>query len=296
MEKSFAYKTVVLLVSLVACTLLGNGLLYGTMTLMGADLSSPQSIPLLLGSEEQGVAFRLAMAGSQLLIFTGAAALYWWVVSVEPFGKYFSLYPKPNWTIAGLCFLLLIASYPLISASGIVLEYVTLPDWATEADDSFAGMIEAMFDTNGLLGLFLSLVIVSVLPAVGEELLFRGIVQKELHRRLKSPHIAILITSLLFSGVHLQVQGFLPKFIISYILCYSYLWSRSLWVPMGLHLFNNGMLSLTLIVHKDQLDTLPKNETVSFPWVLVGISLFLCTILIEQIRKHSTPEKHSPHT
>lgn len=294
MEKSFRHKVVILIASLLVCGLLSNGLLYGVLSLMSGDLSEAGQLERLLVSSDYGLGTRCAMVASQLIMFTGSAVLYWWLVRGEPFGKYFGLRSSPDLVTGGLCLLLLIVSYPLISASGMVLDYVDLPRWATQMDDDFSGMIGAMFGNDSMAATTLSLVIVAVLPAVGEELLFRGILQKELMSRLVNPHIAILLTSIIFSGIHFQVQGFLPKLIISYILCYSYYWSRSLWIPMGLHLFNNGMLSIGLLLHGDKLTELPKNESMAFPWLGVIISLFLCVILIDTIRKHIRQEESTP--
>jgi len=71
---------------------------------------------------------------------------------------------------------------------------------------------------NSVADLLINLLIIAVLPAIGEELLFRGVIQRELVKVMDNPHIAILLASIIFSAVHMQIQGFLPKLIIGLIL------------------------------------------------------------------------------
>jgi len=119
---------------------------------------------------------------------------------------------------------------------------------------------------------------------------FRGIVQKELHRVIANPHLVIFITSVIFSGIHLQAAGFLPKFLISYILCYSYYWGKSLIYPMILHFINNGSMTLALYFMDDELMDMDQANTPEFPWAGVIISIILCILLVRMIKANIEAE------
>jgi len=82
---------------------------------------------------------------------------------------------------------------------------------------------------------------VGVLAAVGEELIFRGLFQKLLTGMLKNPHMAILVTAILFSAFHFQFFSFLPRFVLGLILGYLMYLGRSIWFPIIAHFVNNAM-------------------------------------------------------
>ena len=84
----------------------------------------------------------------------------------------------------------------------------------------------------------------TVMPAIGEELIFRGILQKIFVRMFRSGYAGVIITSILFSALHFQFMGFLPRFLIGLVCGLLFLWSGKLWLPVIVHFINNS-ISLT---------------------------------------------------
>jgi len=101
--------------------------------------------------------------------------------------------------------------------------------------------MRAFTATKSLWGLLVNLLMIGVLAAIGEELIFRGLFQGLLTRMLKNPHIAILITALLFSAFHFQFFSFLPRFVLGIVLGYLMYLGRSIWFPIIAHFVNNAM-------------------------------------------------------
>lgn len=89
--------------------------------------------------------------------------------------------------------------------------------------------------------LIVSLLIVAVLPAIAEELFFRGCLQKALQNATNG-WIAVLITSIVFSAIHFQFFSFAPRFLLGTVLGYAYLKSQNLLIPMLLHFINNSLV------------------------------------------------------
>jgi membrane protease YdiL (CAAX protease family) len=89
--------------------------------------------------------------------------------------------------------------------------------------------------------MWLNIMIIAVLPAISEELIFRGVFQKIFQNIFRSGHLAVWFTSFLFSAIHLQFYGFLPRFILGLIFGYLFLWSRNLWFPVIAHFINNAV-------------------------------------------------------
>ena len=89
--------------------------------------------------------------------------------------------------------------------------------------------------------LIVNLFMIGVLAAIGEELIFRGLFQKLFTQIVKNPHLAILITAILFSAFHFQFFSFLPRFVLGLILGYLMYLGRSIWFPIIAHFVNNAM-------------------------------------------------------
>jgi uncharacterized protein len=115
-------------------------------------------------------------------------------------------------------------------------------DWARQQEDKVAEMttILTTFDTFG--GFVLALLVIAVVAGIGEEFVFRGLIQNELWRSSKNIHVAIWVSAFLFSAFHLQFFGFFPRFFLGALFGYLYYWSGNLWVPVVAHFFNNGFL------------------------------------------------------
>jgi membrane protease YdiL (CAAX protease family) len=102
-------------------------------------------------------------------------------------------------------------------------------------------VMSAFTSTRTTGGLLVNILMIGVIAAVGEELIFRGLLQRLMVGMLKNIHIAILITSILFSAFHFQFFSFLPRFILGLILGYLMHYGRSIWYPILAHFVNNTM-------------------------------------------------------
>lgn len=102
-------------------------------------------------------------------------------------------------------------------------------------------IMRAFTATKTFWGLLVNILMIGVLAAVGEELIFRGVFQRLFTEMFKNPHIAILITALLFSAFHFQFFSFLPRFVLGIVLGYLMFLGRSIWFPIIAHFVNNTM-------------------------------------------------------
>lgn len=147
---------------------------------------------------------------------------------------------------------------------GIALIYVTMPfnailgEWNAgmklpealkgieelmrKMQDSATEIMEKMVNVNTIGGLVLNLFMIAGLAALGEELLFRSIIQTSLIKVCKNAHIGIFVASFIFSFMHFEFYGFIPRLVIGMILGYMYYYSRSIWIPMAMHFTNNGTI------------------------------------------------------
>lgn len=149
-------------------------------------------------------------------------------------------------------------------------------------------------------GTFLmSFLIIAVTAGVCEEFLFRGGLQNLLQEwfagrhlssplksrrtgsspnmteRSASPHAAVWIAAIVFSAVHTDIAGFLPRCLLGAILGYAYFYSESIWVPVILHIANNGFSCLIEFCYYkgySKLDPDLLSQSLGLEWTIVGIA------------------------
>lgn len=101
-------------------------------------------------------------------------------------------------------------------------------------------MTSRFLEAENVRQLLVNLFMVAVLPALGEELVFRGILQKLFAAWTRNIHLGILIAAVLFSAMHIQFYGFIPRLALGMLFGYLFLWSGSIWLPILGHFVNNG--------------------------------------------------------
>ena len=129
-------------------------------------------------------------------------------------------------------------------------EMISLFEKMEEQANTF---IQNLLNQEGYYNLAINIVLLAILPALGEELFFRGIIQKKLTYIIINPHLSILITSIVFSAIHLQFFGFLPRLILGLILGYFFYYSENLWMPILAHFSHNALSVFALFFTKHEL-------------------------------------------
>lgn len=137
--------------------------------------------------------------------------------------------------------------------------------------------------------LLLNLALIAVLPALAEELFFRGVLQRLIIQLVRQPWIGVLLTAILFSLVHLQMLSFLPRVVLGFLLGAIYLVSGNLWLSILGHFLNNGMQVVAVYLFQMKIinDDPLQSETVS--WYVALISALVTLALLWVLHKRSRP-------
>ena len=115
-------------------------------------------------------------------------------------------------------------------------------------------------------------IIFVVVPAIGEELFFRGMLQGLFTKRLNH-HVAIFLTATIFSVIHEQILSFLPILFMGVLFGYIKHWTQSIWIPIGLHFINNGLaLAGAYIANGESLD---ESTVAGSSWSYLGVLFVL---------------------
>lgn len=196
--------------------------------------------------------------------------------------------PVKIYLFASLTLLLVI---PFINFLGALNSQMKLPEalsgienWMKTMEDAAALMVEKFMKVESISGLMFNLFMIAVLPALGEELLFRGVIQRIFTTWTKNYHWGIWITAFLFSAMHMQFYGFLPRMALGAMFGYLLVWTGTMWVPILAHFVNNtmGVLGYYFInkgvISKDIETYGSGSEQIPLVFVsiaLVGLLLFL---------------------
>jgi membrane protease YdiL (CAAX protease family) len=178
----------------------------------------------------------------------------------KPF-QFLKLSVKPDLKMLLFVCAVILFSGPMIEWLSLVNQQLSLPSWMSSlekwmraSEDQATEITKAFLSTKSIGGLLGNLVIVAVLPAIGEELLFRGLLQKLIQKMTGNSHAAIWITAILFSALHLQFFGFLPRLLLGALFGYLLYWTGNLWLPIIAHFVNNAAGVIIYFVTREGLE------------------------------------------
>lgn len=149
----------------------------------------------------------------------------------------------------------------------------SLEEALRQMEENAAGSIELMMGPHTVMNLIVNVLIIGLFAGFSEELFFRGALQRLLQSTRMSPAAAVWIAAIVFSAVHFQFFGFVPRMLLGAFFGYLLLWSGSVWLAVAAHAFNNVMyVVLTYFTGSgDPQFSLPFGE----PWLLPLVSALL---------------------
>lgn len=214
--------------------------------IFGLDISSAQEIFQNPSNPDFTGALKFVQFFNSLGLFVIPPFLFLLYYKEKPFDY---LHLKESINGRTIFFLLLIYMISIPSMEWLIKfnGQLSLPEslqgmetWMRDAEDRAKEMTTVFLTMNGINDLIINLLIIAVVPAIGEELIFRGVLQKQLQGWTKNGHLAVWIAAFVFSAIHLQFYGFLPRLLLGALFGYYYLWSNNLWVPIIAHFINNA--------------------------------------------------------
>ncbi|MCX6247208.1 MAG: CPBP family glutamic-type intramembrane protease [Bacteroidetes bacterium] len=221
--------------------------------LLLSSINDPASIPLLK---------ELQILQSVLLFIV--PALIAGMLFEQGTAGYFGMKILPAGQILLLILVIMMVSLPLINWMVSLNEMMKLPaafagieQWMKDAEDQASQVTEKFLDVQSFGGFAVNMLMIAIIPAIGEELLFRGLFQRLLGEWFRNVHVAIFVAAFLFAAIHLQFYGLLPRMMLGVMFGYLYLWTGTIWAPVFAHFLNNGAavlvsyLSNTGVIHAD---------------------------------------------
>ena len=242
----------------------------------------------------------LFLLPSLMIAYLGAKALFSWL----------QLDKKADWKVFLWAVGIMLVALPAINMLAQWNQHMVLPTWLSGLEEWMKNkeaeaewLTKQFMSATTVSALLVNLFLMAVLPAVSEEITFRGVLQRLLICRHfpnnthpsregigVGSHLAIWLTAIIFSAVHMQFYGFVPRMLMGALFGYMFVWTGSLWVPMLMHFVNNGMaVLLYFLANKagwdmDEVDAIGTNETL---WLGI-VSLVLTIVGIYAFRRSTT--------
>ncbi|HEY0656172.1 MAG TPA: CPBP family intramembrane glutamic endopeptidase [Chryseosolibacter sp.] len=122
--------------------------------------------------------------------------------------------------------------------------------WARGLEDEAERTTEYLTTFASNWEVLIAIFVIAILPGIGEELVFRGLIQNELFKATKNIHVSIWFAAFLFSAIHFQFFGFVPRLLLGALFGYIYYWSGNLSLAILAHFVNNGVSVLAIYFHQ----------------------------------------------
>ncbi|HSM46850.1 MAG TPA: CPBP family intramembrane glutamic endopeptidase [Draconibacterium sp.] len=270
-------------------------------------LDSMLSIPTLdeLDSPESIRVLKYFQVVQSIGIFVVPPFILAWLYHGK-IAEYLNLDKRVNFESVFLVLVLSFAASPFVNFIGGLNENMQFPEWLSgvenwmrNAEDKAAEITEAFLKVETVGGLAFNIFMIAFLPAIGEELLFRGVIQRIFTNWSRNYHWGIWISALLFSALHMQFYGFVPRVFLGVLFGYLLVWSGSMWLPIIAHFINNGVAIVAIyLIDKELLN--PEIEEIgstSDSFYMAVISLALIIIILMMIKRQNSkgyPEFQNP--
>lgn len=155
----------------------------------------------------------------------------------------------PDWWALLLVAVAYVVSIPVLNYTVHLNEAMHLPSslsWLEQmmraSEDAAQAVTRQLLENSTLPAMLLAVFAVGVMAGVGEEFFFRGAMLGMWRQNGAREHLSVWVVAIVFSAIHLQFYGFVPRMLIGVWLGYLFVWTRSLWVPIAAHALNNSMV------------------------------------------------------
>ncbi len=250
------------------------------------------SLFMLLFIKNSNRAAMLAMVTLQdVLVFIVPAVLAVWIACRKP-AHVMGLNVAPSWRALAMVLMVYVASVPMLNYTVHLNEAMKLPEslaWLEQmmrsSEDMAAQVTKNLLESQSVFAMIISVLVVGVLAGLSEEFFFRGAMLGMWRQNGVNPHVGVWVVAIVFSAIHLQFYGFVPRMLIGVWLGYLFVWTRSLWVPVVAHALNNSVVVIAEHFAENKnntfdLDNLGVPAAGQFPWLAVASAVATVALVL----------------
>lgn len=230
---------------------------------------------------------RATLLFQQLLAFLIPGLIAAWVFYRGKWQYVVGTRPAPPWRLLGLGLLFLAAAFPLAQSlfqlNSFIVEKIDFLAALQTTEEAIIDSIKGMLRMDSIWEMLLSLLVMAAVPAIGEELIFRGFIQRILAQWTAKPYLAIFLASLIFGLIHFEIERLLSIIALGMVLGLIYHWTKNLWVSIIGHFLFNGVQVIAAFFAQDKLGDIAAAEGESMPIYVTLISLPILFLIAKKL-------------
>ncbi len=195
---------------------------------------------------------------------------------------YFTLQKKPALLPLIILFFLAFLVNPVADLAFQLNQLLYLPDtwghvaqWINTQNEKITNNYSALLSFNNIGQFSLAMLTMALIPAIGEELFFRGILQRLIQNQTGRSHAGIWITALIFSLIHMQLSLFLPRLVLGAFIGYLFWWSGRLWYAITAHFINNSLALSIYYCFPNFAETNTSGIHENWTFMIIALILFM---------------------
>ncbi len=235
-----------------------------------------------------------------LMVFVLPALVFNQTFSIRPNHSFVFWGERPQVLKFLMVAALMLAAMPVINFLQELNGRLVLPDFLggfessiKEQEESAQKLTDQLIDTSSIQDLCINMLMMAILPALGEEFFFRGVLQKLVARWSGKVHLSIWIIAAIFSAIHFQFYGFLPRMLLGALFGYVAVYMGSIWYAVVAHFVNNAATLLIAFYTNRSGDSAVEEQLTLLEYLPVfGIAAAIMIPMLWWIRKNSVFEKY----
>lgn len=202
---------------------------------------------------------RMAMTIQSVCLFLFPSLVFTYLCQESP-KNYLKVESESNYSLALLLLsiILIVVIQPTIFALSFYNQQMVFPEslssienWMREAELNAEKSLTLLFVDKSVIGLVFNLLVLAVVAGLAEELFFRGCLQQIVQKIVINKHVAVWVTAFIFSAIHLQFYGFIPRLLLGALLGYLFIWSGNIWIPVIVHSVHNAINVILTHIYKE---------------------------------------------
>ena len=240
-DRSVLFQLVILLyfvlIGILLCSAFGYAIIHIFKALSGIELTSQYDMPFYLTHITQ------FLFGILTFILPAICTAYF--CSKKP-SEFLNIKRSIDVRVLLLSTVMILLLSPAIDIASYLNSKIYLPefmapvsDWMQKSEIHASKVTEKILSEKGFLPLVTNIFIIGVMAGLTEEFIFRGALMSIIRKKIHNPHTAIWIVAIIFSIIHFQFSGFIPRTLLGAFLGYLLLWTNNLWIPVFVHFINN---------------------------------------------------------
>lgn len=238
---------------------------------------------------------------SHLCSYLVPVLAYWYLVEKR---RWADFQTKPVGAVSGL-WIGLLSVIAILPVNQLIIDWnqhLPLPtllgavgEWMQRKEQESNLLTAQLVAFSSVHQLLIAVGVIGFIAATGEEIFFRGVIQRTLMAWTANAHLSIWLAAILFSAAHFQFYGFFPRLVLGVLFGYLYDWSGNLWVAIWAHLINNSLIVITLYSQQLMGHSLDSTgiDTTTWPWVAASLLGSIVSLgRFKQLNRHHPETVH----